>query len=330
VDGVISIRPDILAGILKITGPVSLPTYDTVLTADNVLTTLQSEVEDTNSPQPKQIIKDLAPLMLQRLGSAPASQWAALLGLFKDGLDGRDIMMYFNDAQMQSFASQEGFDGAVKQTNGDYLMVDVSNIKGAKSDAVTDTSIKLESWLQDGAMVHRLTLTRLHNGGTSDFGFYNKPNHSWVRVLVPKGSVLRGIAGNENPAYRPLLNYANVTAQRDADLVALESTYTKDARGVITYEESGKTGFGFWTSVDPGTTTVVQLEYAVPAQFAASDYKLYVQRQPGLEITDFEFDLQKSSSLHVVSSQPTLTPWPDSWRYHDGLKRDADLSIRLK
>ncbi len=330
VDGVITIRPEILAGILKITGPVSLPKYDTVLTADNVLTTLQSEVEDTNSPQPKQIIVDLAPLILQRLGLAPPTQWAALLGLFKDGLDARDIMMYFNDAQLQSFTVAEGFDGSVKQTAGDYLMVDVSNIKGAKSDAVTDTAMKLESWLQDGAMVHRLTLTRRHNGGTSDFGFYNKPNHSWVRVLVPKGSVLRGITGNENPSYRPLMNYATIQAQRDADLVALEATYTKDAHGVTTYEESGKTGFGFWMTVEPSTTGVVQIEYVVPAQFAASDYKLYIQRQPGLDFTDVEFTLQKSALVQVSASQPHLTEWPESWRLHDALKRDLEVSIGLK
>ncbi len=330
VDGVITIKPDILAGILKITGPVSLPKYDILLTADNVLETLQAEVENTNSQQPKQIIVDAAPLILQRLGAAPASQWAVLLGLFKDGLDARDIMMYFEDSQMQAFTVSEGFDGGVKQTTSDYLMVDISNIKGAKSDAVTDTAMKLESWLQDGAMVHRLTLTRRHNGGTSDYGFYNKPNHSWVRVLVPEGSVLRGISGNETPAYRPLMDYTKEKAVHDADLVALETTYKKDARGVTTYAESGKTGFGFWMSVEPGTTDVIQLEYVVPAKYAASDYRLYVQRQPGLDVTDFEFTLQKSASVTVTSSQPRLTEWPESWRLHSDLARDLDVTAHLQ
>ncbi|MEK7638012.1 MAG: DUF4012 domain-containing protein [Patescibacteria group bacterium] len=330
VDGVITIKPDILAGILKITGPVSLPKYDTLLTADNVLATLQSEVEDTNSPHPKQIIVDLAPLIMQRLSSAPASQWAQLLTLFKDGLDARDIIMYFEDDAMEKYVVSEGFDGGVKQTNGDYLMVDISNIKGAKSDAVTDTTMKLESWLQDGTMVHRLTLTRRHNGGTSDFGFYNKSNHSWIRVLVPEGSVLRGISGNENPSYRPLMDYTNEKAVRDADLVALEATYKKDTRGAVTYAESGKTGFAFWMSVEPGTTEAVQIEYVVPARVVADNYQLLVQRQPGLDVTDFEFTLQKSVSVSVTSSKPKLTEWPDSWRLHDGFARDVQIEATLK
>ncbi len=331
VDGVITIKPDILAGILKITGPVSLPKYNTLLTADNVLATLQMEVENTDSPQPKQIIVDLAPLILQRLGSAPPSQWASLLGLFKDGLDTRDIMMYFDDSEMQAFTVSEGFDGGVKQTAGDYLMVDVSNIKGAKSDAVTDTTMKLESWLQDGAMVHRLTLTRRHNGGTSDYGFYNKPNHSWVRVLVPEGSVLRGITGNENPAHRPLMDYSKEkSAIRDADLVALETTYKKDARGVVTYAESGKTGFGFWMSMEPGTTDAVQIEYVVPARVVSDNYQLLVQRQPGLDVTDFEFTLQKDAGVSMMASKPRLTEWPDSWRLHDNLAHDLHIEASLK
>jgi hypothetical protein len=330
VDGVISIKPDMLAGILKITGPVSLPKYNMVLNADNMLAMLQAEVENTESAQPKQIIVDLAPLILQRLGSAPASQWAQLLALFKDGLDTRDILMYFDDESMQSFIASEGFDGSVQSVDGDYLMVNVSNIKGAKSDAVTDTAMKLESWLQDGAMVHRLTMTRRHNGGTSEYGFYNKPNHSWVRVLVPEGSVLRGITGNEIPAYRPLMDYAKEKAVRDSDVVALEATYSTDARGVTTFKESGKTGFGFWTSIEPGSTQTVQIEYAVPARFVSSDYHMYVQRQPGLDVSDFEFTLQKGSALPSIISEPKLTEWPDSWRLHDTLLRDLDISVRMK
>jgi len=330
VDGVMTIKPSMLEGILKITGPISLPEYDTVLTAENVVSTLQLEVESKKTAQPKQIIVDLAPLILKRLSSAPASQWVTLLELFRDGLERRDVLMYFDDEQLQEYILEEGYSGAVRDTSGDYLMVDISNIKGAKADAVTDTVIKLESWMQDGTMVHRLTLTRRHNGGSTDYGFYNKPNYSWVRVLVPKGSVLRGISGNENPVYRPLIDYTKVDAERDPDLEALEATYRSDSRGVITYEESGKTGFGYWMTIEPDTTSVVQLEYSVPAKNVSSDYRLLVQRQPGLELTDFEFTIQKSAAVSVGESQPRMTEWPDSWRLHSKLEQDLELSARLK
>lgn len=332
VDGVLSIKPDMLAGILKITGPISLPKYGLVLTSDNVLEQLQLEVEaNKEAAQPKQIIVDLAPQIFQRLASAPASQWAAMLTLFKNGLDTRDIMLYFTDEQLEKYAVSEGWDGAVKSVASDYLMVDVSNIKGAKTDAVTDTAMKLESWMQNGTMVHRLTLTRTHNGGKTAYGFYNKPNYAWVRVLVPEGSILRGINGNAQPSYKPLMDYQRERqAVRDPDLEALEGTYHTSANGAITYTESGKTGFGFWMTVQPGTTDTVQVEYEVPAKYAASDYHLYVQRQPGLRVSGFEFTLQKGGGVAVASSTPTLQDWPDSWRLHSDLARDLDLSVKLQ
>lgn len=331
VDGVISIKPEMLAGILKITGPISLPKYDLVLTADNVLATLQLEVESKkDAQQPKQIIVDLAPQVLARLSSAPATQWGAMLGLFKKGFDERDIMMYFSDQQLQQYVSSEGWDGMVQQIEGDYLTVNISNIKGAKADAVTDTAIKLEGWLEGGVMVHRLTLTRQHNGGSSQYGFYNKSNYSWVRVLVPEGSVLRGISGNEHPNYTPLMNYTTEKAKRDSDLETLEATYRTGVGGSLIYTESGKTGFGFWMAVGPGKTESVQLEYEIPAKYSGSDYRLYVQRQPGLRISDFEFALQRSANLTDVISQPPLTLWPDSWRLHHALTQDLNLVIQLK
>jgi hypothetical protein len=239
--------------------------------------------------------------------------------------------MYMNDDQLQKYITVQNWDGRVKDTTGDYLTVNVSNIKGAKSDAVTATSVKLESWLESGTMAHRLTVTRQHNGGQSQYGFYNKTNYSYVRVLVPKGTTIRGISGNDHPYNKPIVDYATEHAVHDPDLTKLESTYHYDPiNGVMTGEESGKTEFGFWMKIEPGRTQTVQLEYVIPASYAASDYRLYVQRQPGLDLADFEFTFQKGGILKPASSNIPLTAWPDSWRLHDRLKQDLDLAIHLQ
>jgi hypothetical protein len=245
-------------------------------------------------------------------------------------MDARDVTMYFDESRMQSYVHAQRWDGAVIETEGDYLMVNISNIKGAKSDAVTDTKVKVESTIEGGTMVHRLTISRLHNGGESDFGFYNKPNHAWVRVLVPKGSALRGITGNENPAYRPILEYTDANSRRDPDLEKLESTYKQDAHGVTVFEESGKTGFGFWMTVQPGSVEDVQIEYVVPARYISADYSLYIQRQPGLSMSDVEVTIQKDSGTRVTSSQPAMQEWPDSWRVHSKLVQDFELRARMQ
>jgi hypothetical protein len=333
VDGVIAVQPDVLADILRVIGPIKPDGYDITLSADTVLPELQREVEygiDKERGAPKQIIADLAPVIVQRMAALKPQQWAMLLQSFRARLATRAIQLYVTDAERQTFIVGQQWDGRILDAPGDYLHVNVANVKGAKADAVTDMTMKLETWAEKGTMVHRLTLTRQHSGGQSEYGFYNKPNHSWIRVLVPEGSVLRGVSGNDRPSHAPLMTYG-ADAQRDADLDALEQTYeTGNIWGATVFEESGKTGFGFWHSLEPGETRTVQLEYEIPAAAAASDYRLLVQRQAGLRISDFEFSLRRDRGVAVQSSEPVLTEWPDSWRLHSSVEQDLDISIQLR
>jgi hypothetical protein len=245
---------------------------------------------------------------------------------------GAKVLVYASDAKVQEAATSLHIDGSVHRGEEDYLQVNVSNVKGAKTDAVIDTKVKLESWRADGTMVHRLTLVRRHDGGTSQYGFYNQPNHAWIRVLVPEGSVLRGITGNEKPAYAPLVDYSKeLGVQRDTDLSALESSYQYDAvRGVTSFQEASKAGFAFWLSTQAGGVSSVQLEYVVPARNAGSDYQLVVQHQPGLRVSEFEFDLRKDGSTLLTAQQPQLTEWPDGWRYVGALEQDLKISLKLE
>ncbi len=329
VTGVIAVHPELLKDILEATGPIAVPGYDAAISADTFLQTLQSQIEtDRPTGTPKRIITDLAPIVLDKLASLPAQRWLGLLVKVNDALNRRDILLSFDNTAMQSFADAHGWSGRVTQENGDYLMLVASNVAGAKTDAVTDTSAKLESRMVDDTLVHRLTITRTNNGGHTPYAFYNKTNHTWMRVLVPAGSTLRGITGNARPQYKPMVDYRG--AIRDADLVALEATGQLDAtRDVITYAESGKTGFGFWMDIPPGQTTTVQLEYAVPASVLADTYTLHVQRQSGLTLTNFEFTLDKPG-LMVASSEPALTEWQDSWRWVGTLDRDLHVTATLR
>ena len=200
--------------------------------------------------------------------------------------------MYFNDLNLQSFVVDKEFSGSVKDTDEDFLMVTFTNVKGSKTDAVTDNSISLNSKFETlnskPVITHKLTITRQHNGGDSRYGFYNKQNPAYVRVLVPEGSELISISGNDIPSFRPLISYTGANFKQDNDLFGLESSFRfDDEKGVGIYKESGKTGFAFWLITDPGKQKTVELEYIVPVP---SD-NIYIQKQPGLEVDNFEFQV---------------------------------------
>src|SRR5690606_27312494 len=90
-----------------------------------------------------------------------------------------------------------------------YLTVNIANVKGSKTDRVTDNFYSLDSHYEDGKIIHTLNLRRQHNGGDTEHGFYNRQNPAFVRVLVPEGAELLSISGNNRPSFKPLINYVS-------------------------------------------------------------------------------------------------------------------------
>lgn len=333
IDGVITLNPDVFTRILKIVGPVEMPAYHLTITADNFLATVQKEVEYGNHKEdnkPKQIILDMAPIVMERLYSADKDAWLAIFNTLVDGLEHKDVLMYFKDLNLQSFALDKGFAGEVKQNNSDYLMITSTNVKGSKTDAVTDTVVKMSTKIENGEIRHTLVIGRTNNGGKSEYGFYNKQNPSFMRVLVPLGSKLESIAGQSIPGYSPLVTYDDHFV-KDEDLVRFERTFSSaNQPGVSTYEESGRTGFAFWMITDPGDTRTVELTYTVPTTVVSSDYALYIQKQPGLDISNFHFELSKPQDITIESSMPALNKVGDLYTFSGKLDKDLPVSIEFK
>ncbi|OGN08441.1 MAG: hypothetical protein A2750_01835 [Candidatus Yanofskybacteria bacterium RIFCSPHIGHO2_01_FULL_45_42] len=331
VDGVITISPKILVEMLNVIGPVALPSYKLVLDSNNFLASLQTQIEyGENRTQPKQILVDLAPELLKRIYSTSQSNWLKIFNILATRLEQKDVLMYFKDLSLENFAIEKGFGGQVAGGDFDSVMVNIANVRGSKSDLVTSTSLKVSTIMQDGAVKHRIFLTRRHNGGSSALGFYNKQSPAYVRVLAPDGSTFSDIVGNSNATFSPLINYANAGFAQDPDLVAIEKgEYLKD-KGVSITSESGKTVFGFWMIVNPGETKTVELEYSIPLEYARSDYKLLVQKQPGLTIDNFEFVLDVSKETQVVKSLPLLSQIGSLYSLDMALDKDLLISIGFK
>mgnify|MGYP001574435949 CR=1 FL=1 len=287
VDGVITFSPQIVAKMLDIVGSVEMPEYNLTLDSNNLFSALQEEVEyKGDRKQPKQIIMDLAPLVLKKLYSAESGKWLEVFNLLVASMEQKDILMYFRDLNLESFSVDKGFSGKVANTDSDYLMVTFSNVKGSKTDLVIDSSLKL--WTESENGKHKVSITRAHNGGNSEYGFYNKQNPAYVRVLVPENAEFVGLTGNSRPDFKPLIDYATSGFKKDEDLAKFEEeSYTDKETGVTIYKEAGKTEYGFWMIINPGETKTVDLEYTVPS--SGNSYQFYVQKQPGLDINDFKF-----------------------------------------
>jgi len=320
VQGVMTVNPSLVTDILKIIGPVAMPQYNLTLDADNFVPTIQNQVEYiADRTQPKQVLKDFAPVLLEKLRGADSNQWLAIFNSVIANMNKNAVLMYFDDLSLETFADDQGFAGQVWQGDGDYVMPVISNIKGSKGDAVTDTSFSLETKFEGSDAVHTLTITRTHNGGQNKYAFYNKRNPAYVRVLVPSGTELISIEGNDEPNFQPLLNYAKAGFANNDTLLKWETSAVKDtSSGVTTYKESGRAEFGFWLITDAGKTKTVTLKYRVPNVAKGGDYNLYFQKQPGLIV--------KNASIKVGDPDASVGA---GYSFSGPLEKDLPIKIQL-
>lgn len=302
VDGVIAFTPEVMRRLLAVTGPIDMPEYGVTVTADNFIETIQYEVEvdyDKEENRPKKILSDLAPILLERMFSAKSGKdMLGFLTVLDASLREKDILLYSTHDDVESIYDAMGWSGRVRQTALDYLSVVNSNINGYKTDGVIDESISHRSKIDaDGRIVDTVTITRRHNGGDTQYDWWNHVNADYMRVYVPKGSELLSAKGYTRETVESPVDYDALGFERDELVSSIESTRRVDPdSGTQIFEESGKTVFGNWVYVSPKESVTVEYTYALPFQLDMSSKELpvslLVQKQPGTINVSFDSSLE--------------------------------------
>ena len=340
IDGVLAITPDVIAEIFKIIGPIDMPEYGMTLNADNFLTEIQNEVEyEADRARPKKILTDLQPKFFEKLSQQDKDGWARIFKVITKAVEEKHILAYFNNPTLQETAIKNGLGGEIKPLLsgnsgqvGDYLQVVFANVKGSKTDFVTDNFFDLKvSLLGDGSVEHELKISRVHNGGDRPYGFYNKDNSAYIKVYVPQGSVLEGIAGQTITNFKPLVDYNGTGFKKDPDLSRIESSVSHPVAGVDEFEESGRTVFGFWLIVKPKQTKSVVLKYHTPgAEEADKGYALYWQKQSGTGSDHINFSFKLPEGKKVISQSSGLQLLGNNLILDSDLSIDRAIDIKLE
>jgi hypothetical protein len=339
VDGVISLTPTVIERLLQIHGPIDMTKdYGVIITADNFWTVTQtfSEQKPSVTKEPKKIIGDLMTKLMEDLPKNMNTDKAlAMMAMLEKSLDEKQILFYFNDPSLEKTVNNFGWDGGIKNTDYDYLMVTTTNIGGQKSDrAIKETINHNSEILLDGSIIDTLTIERAHTA------FKNQPfvgfrNVSWVRVYVPEGSELISASGFNQPD--PIFFKAPAkNLELDPDLANERAATIDPNSSTKIYTENNKTVFANWSMVDPGNTAVIKLTYRLPFVVKPTaepkniidkirnyfqvrgtpHYSLLVQKQAG------EIGTIINSNLQLANN------WQILWKYPEGLKiNDTGWSI---
>jgi hypothetical protein len=327
VDGVIAVNATYVADLIALLGAVDMPEYGRTITADNFLSETQKIVEleyDRYANRPKAFIGDLAPLLLERAMHGSPENFFATLDHVNQGLQTRDLQLYFADGELQREVRQLGWGGELKPTDGDYLMVVDTNLGGGKTDGVIKEEIDLLVTIDEaGAITNTVTITRTHFGEPGAL-FTGVNNVNYLRLYVPQGSTLLSASGFTIPD-ASLYDFAPDDFAVDDDLLySMDTLLLDEASQTAIYNESGKTVFGNWVQTRPGESSTATFTYRLPFAVSAekpSAFLALAKRALGWPTTDeYTLTVQKQSGVLdrttrvSVRAPKSLNP---IWSSHD-------------
>lgn len=206
VQGVIAITPAFIEQALEITGPISVPEYQQTVTAQNLVSLIHYyqvgpgyqggdiPSPDGHSSVNKRFTELLAEHFLARLQQMPASTLPRLFHLLLNGLQTKDMQIYFNAAPAENLLSLFHVASTIQAPAGDSLFVVDANIAGDKANQYITSTLHDQVTIDNvGSVMHHTTLTYTWSGDGPVYG--SGLYRDYVRVYVPPESVLQSQQG---------------------------------------------------------------------------------------------------------------------------------------
>ncbi len=268
--GIAAITPDLVADLIRLVGPISVKGAD--YNADNFQPLLQYNVEvaykdqNISSWDRKEIINELMAELENRLLKLPPKHWPELLKIIDKAIDSKSLQLYFANDSWEDLARSLGASGEVKKWSGDYLLAVDSNLGAFKSDVVVKKNLSYAVTEDRGGLSATVKLNYRHEG---NFDWRTTRYRSYTRVYAPLGSHLVSLSGVDEKT-------ADMSVENDTAL--------------------NKTVFGFFFTVEPGTSREIIISYRLPSnidqELKSSRYSLLVQKQAGQRIESLNISVK--------------------------------------
>lgn len=351
VDGVIAITPEVVRELLKVTGPIEVPAFNTTVDHENFVVLTQDQVTysyDREVNRPKEFLAQLTPLLLSRLFAAPADSSLKVLAALGKEIHEKQLLIYFRDPLLQERIRRVGWDGAFPPAAPGFLSVNNANIGGHKTDQfmTQETDYRAEV-ARDGDVEVTVTVRRTHHGPEEKIDYTYPPaedpavknNIVYQRVFVPKGAELLEATGftpaTDLPRPLPLDQLPELIP--DPDVVEWQRHQETGDAGTTIGEEAGYSYFANWMITRPGGTSVGLYRYRLPRQAAlpgllnsAENFSMYIAKQPGEMRSSVRLEVHLPPGHEIVHTVPTdgvTQESPTTVVYRGPLTHDVLLGV---
>lgn len=313
-DGVIATTPKVFEDLLRLVGPIEMKDYGVTLTAENFQEVVQYKTSvdyDRQENEPKKMLADFSPMLLDRLTNLPQDQWLQFFQIMQDNLNQRHILVYSKDPDIEQSIEALGFSGKVLETDYDYLSIVNSNLGGTKTDLEIEQKVSLKSKiLSDGSIINTLTINRKNISSVN--------NRNFMRILVPLGSEFVSSAGFDG---KPMYQSSSGGLRTDPDLALWDQGQQRG--NIFVRTESQKTEFSGWVETVGESEKEVILTYILPFKIGNA-HSLLVQKQAASKAFEFSASMtlgkyfaewmtngvaQSVGSLNFLSNSSTDDFW---------------------
>ncbi len=303
IDAVIAVTPTVLEDILHVTGPVIADGM--TFTSANVTQQLEYQVEygyhQQNIPfkDRKDLVRTLFTAIGNKLRVSVILHYQNFLKLLKKWAVQKQLMLYSTNSSLDSTFHKFQLDGTVVTSTEDYLLWVDANLGSLKTDHAINRTLSYSFTPTGTTYLARVTMTYHHTG---TFDWRTTRYRDYVRVYVPDGSVF--------------------------------VTTTNNVAPVDTGTNLGKTWFGTFISVEPGTTKSLTFQYLLPQAIAHQIkhglYTLIVQKELGTNGIGLTLNLDFGITLTGAAPPEKKNQWGDDrYVYQTNLNTDRDFHINF-
>ena len=199
--GVISITPALIQHLLEVTGPIAMPEYHEMVTAQNLIALIHyhqlgagrvgNDVPspDGHSSVRKHFTELLSEHFMARVHQLSSSTLSGFVQVMLNGLRSKDIEVYFNARAAESALQQLHMAATVDAPANDSLFVVDTNFSPDKANnLITNTMNDQVTIDANGNALHQTTLR--YYWGTYGDVYGALTYRDYIRVYMPPGSVV--------------------------------------------------------------------------------------------------------------------------------------------
>lgn len=314
-DGIVALNPSVLENILEVISDIEID--GKIFTASNVIDLLNYETKTGyvekgyTEDERKKIIEDFSVVLKDEIFNSDLDTVKNIGYSIIESLYNKDILLYFENSNIQKMVKDYGFDGSITNTEYDYLSIFDANMLAGKSDFGIERDVNYSVKSSSGKLVSTLSLFYNNN---YEAGIYEEKvtdvYKSYTRVYVPEGSRLKAV-------------YINGTAIANQFIdVALENN---------------KTSFGFYFKLPVSENVTYTLEYELPKEisdlaFVSNYYGLVLQKQPGVvnREVSVNVNIDKNIETYVKTDFSESIVFEDNFYLNTSLKNDEFVFMKFQ